>query len=71
MLIRVDLPAPFGPSSPNICPRGTSMLTPSSARLPPGIGLLEVADGDGGGHRPAHRGLRAQTEAIARSVPGR
>jgi hypothetical protein len=35
MLISVDLPAPLGPSSPKICPRGTSRLTPSSARLPP------------------------------------
>ena len=35
MLISVDLPAPFGPSSPKIDPRGTSKLTSSSARLPP------------------------------------
>ena len=27
MLISVDLPAPLGPSSPKICPRGTSKLT--------------------------------------------
>jgi hypothetical protein len=30
-----DFPAPFGPSSPKICPRGTSKLTSFSARLPP------------------------------------
>jgi hypothetical protein len=35
MLISVDLPAPLGPSSPKIVPRGTSSVTPSSARLPP------------------------------------
>jgi hypothetical protein len=35
MLISVDLPAPFGPSSPKIWPRGTSMLTSLSACLPP------------------------------------
>jgi hypothetical protein len=35
MLIKVDLPAPLGPSRPKICPRGTSKLTSSSARLPP------------------------------------
>jgi hypothetical protein len=35
MLIRVDLPAPLGPSSPKMPPRGTSIVTPSSARLPP------------------------------------
>ena len=33
MLINVDLPAPLGPSRPKICPRGTSKLTSSSARL--------------------------------------
>jgi hypothetical protein len=33
--ISVDLPAPFGPSSPNIT-RGTSSVTPSSARVPLG-----------------------------------
>jgi hypothetical protein len=35
MLIIVDLPAPLGPSSPNISPCGTSRLTPASALLPP------------------------------------
>src|SRR3954463_10640792 len=35
MLISVDLPAPLGPSSPKIWPRGTSKLTLSSASLPP------------------------------------
>ena len=31
--ISVDLPAPLGPSRPNM-PRGTSSVTPSSARVP-------------------------------------
>ena len=35
MLMSVDLPAPFGPSSPNMVPRGTSKVTSSSARFPP------------------------------------
>jgi hypothetical protein len=35
MLIIVDLPAPLGPSSPKICPRGTSSETSVSACLPP------------------------------------
>ena len=30
---RVDLPAPFGPSSPKIIPRGTLKLRPSTARI--------------------------------------
>src|SRR5690349_22428851 len=30
----VDLPAPFGPISPVILPRGTSSETPSTARIP-------------------------------------
>src|SRR3546814_15226374 len=34
MLMSVDLPAPLGTSRPNICPRGTSKLTRSSAGLP-------------------------------------
>jgi hypothetical protein len=33
--ISVDLPAPFGPRSPNM-PAGISRLTESSARTPPG-----------------------------------
>jgi uncharacterized Zn-finger protein len=50
MLISVDLPAPLGPSRPKICPRGTSKLTSSSARLPPlgGIGLRQRFDADRG-----------------------
>jgi hypothetical protein len=36
--ISVDLPAPFGPSRPNI-PFGTSSETPSSARTPLGYVL--------------------------------
>ncbi|MNJ65561.1 hypothetical protein D3C77_615790 [compost metagenome] len=33
MLIRVDLPAPFGPRRPNIEPRGTVRSTPRRAVL--------------------------------------
>ena len=33
MLIRVDLPAPFGPSRPNTVPRGTARSMPLSASL--------------------------------------
>ena len=32
----VVLPAPFGPSSPNTDPAGTSIVSPSSATMPPG-----------------------------------
>jgi len=35
IFINVDLPAPFGPSNPNI-PGGTSRLTSRSARTPRG-----------------------------------
>ena len=31
MPIVVDLPAPFGPRSPNVSPRATSKETPSTA----------------------------------------
>ena len=44
MLMSVDLPAPLGPSSPKIAPCGTSIVTPSNARLPPCVGLAQVAD---------------------------
>ena len=30
MSSRVDLPAPFGPTTPTACPRGTARLTPVS-----------------------------------------
>ena len=33
MLMKVDLPAPFGPSRPKIDPAGTSRSIPVSARL--------------------------------------
>ena len=33
ILISVDFPAPFGPSSPKIDPLGISRLTPLSARM--------------------------------------
>ncbi len=48
MLISVDLPAPFGPSSPKIWPRGTSKPTLSSACLPPVIEFGDGVDADGG-----------------------
>jgi hypothetical protein len=35
ILIIVDLPAPLGPSSPNMLPRGISRSMPFSACLPP------------------------------------
>ena len=36
ILTVVDLPAPFGPSSPNTVPAGTARLTPRTASTPPG-----------------------------------
>src|SRR6201987_3523571 len=35
ILIKVVLPAPFGPRKPNATPRGTFRLTPSTAARPP------------------------------------
>ena len=34
MLMSVDFPAPLGPRSPNICPRGTSKLRPRAPACP-------------------------------------
>ncbi len=39
ILTVVDLPAPFGPSSPKIVPGATDRLTPSRARMSPGYTL--------------------------------
>ena len=36
----VDLPAPFGPSSPNTSPGATSKSTPRTASIPPGYVLV-------------------------------
>jgi len=40
IFVSVDLPAPFGPSSPKIVPASTAKPSPSSARTPPGYVFL-------------------------------
>src|SRR5687768_847115 len=68
--ISVDLPAPFGPSSPNM-PGGTSRFTESSARVPFGyvcerfsiLSMTPPRESDSSVHDRQHDGRRLRLRA--------
>ena len=71
ILVRVDFPAPFGPSSPTSSPSPTSRLTPPK-RLGLPVALRDVAGGEGGATRRLRRRSRSSgTAAAASGWPGR